>query len=124
MAPKSAHILFAFLSLLAVAVPILAASRGPLLGGWQPIHKPNAISEVADAAKFAVEDYNKKQNKSLIFVSVVKGESQVVAGTKYRLIISAKDGAAAAPHNYRAVVWYKVVEKTLHLISFQKETKA
>ncbi|KAH6768846.1 hypothetical protein C2S51_014182 [Perilla frutescens var. frutescens] len=121
MAPKSAHVVFVFLSLVAVAVPILAASRGPLIGGWQPIENANDNKEVVDVAKLAEEEYNKEKNRSLVFVSVVKGDSQVVAGIKYRLIISAKDAkAAAAPDNYRAVIWSKL-DKSIQLISFEKE---
>ncbi|XP_057765034.1 cysteine proteinase inhibitor 5-like [Salvia miltiorrhiza] len=115
MALKSIHILLAFLSLLAVS----AASRGPIVGGWHPISNPNA-PEIVEIAKFAVAEHNKEKKASLIFVSVVKGESQVVAGTNYRLVISAKDGASAAPKTYTAVVWSKVAPKSLELTSFEQ----
>ncbi|XP_047943583.1 cysteine proteinase inhibitor 1-like [Salvia hispanica] len=90
MAPKSLHILLAALSLMAVAlVPISAASRGHIVGGWKPIDNPNA-PEIVEIAKFAISEYNKQKKTALDLVSVVKGESQVVAGINYRLVISAK----------------------------------
>lgn len=125
MAPRSARILFAILSILTVVVHISAASRGPLLGGWKPIDNPNA-PEVVKIAKFAVDEHNKKQHTSLSFVSVLKGESQTVAGVNYKLEISAKDGAAAAaaaPKNYTAVVYSRVWEHYLELTSFKPATK-
>lgn len=123
MAPRSARILFAFLSILTVVVHISAASRGPLLGGWKSIDNPNA-PEVVKIAKFAVDEHNKKEHTSLRFVSVLKGESQTVAGTNYKLEISAKDGAAAAaPKNYTAVVYSRVWENYLELTSFKPTTK-
>lgn len=122
MAPRSARILFAILSILTVVVHTSAASRGPLLGGWKPIDNPNA-PEVAKIAKFAVDEHNKKQHTSLSFVSVLKGESQTVAGVNYKLEISAKDGAAAAPKNYTAVVYSRVWENYLELTSFKPATK-
>ncbi|KAG6416452.1 hypothetical protein SASPL_123882 [Salvia splendens] len=119
MAPKSLHILLAALSLMVVAlVPISAASRGRIVGGWQPIANPNA-PEILKIAKFAISEHNKQKNAALVLVSVVKGESQVVAGINYRLVISAKD-SAAAPKTYSAVVYSKPGPKSLKLTSFEK----
>ncbi|XP_047939798.1 cysteine proteinase inhibitor 1-like [Salvia hispanica] len=120
MAPKSLHILLAALSLMAVAlVPISAASRGHIVGGWKPIDNPNA-PEIVEIAKFAISEYNKQKKTALDLVSVVKGESQVVAGINYRLVISAKDASAAAPKTYSAVVYSKPGPKSLKLTSFEK----
>ncbi|KAL1560018.1 cysteine proteinase inhibitor 1-like [Salvia divinorum] len=122
MAPKSLHILLASLSLLVVALaPISAASRGHIVGGWQPIANPKA-PEIVKIAKFSVSEHNKQKNTSLVLVSVVKGESQVVAGINYRLVISAKDASAsaAAPKAYSAVVYSKAAPRSLHLTSFEK----
>ncbi|KAL1537260.1 cysteine proteinase inhibitor 5-like [Salvia divinorum] len=119
MAPKSLHILLASLSLLAVALSVSAASRGPILGGWRPIANFNA-PEIVEIAKFAVAEHNKQAHTSLVFVSVVKGESQVVAGINYRLQIFAKDGGAASPKTYSAVVYSRAAPKTLELTSFEQ----
>ncbi|KAL1537259.1 cysteine proteinase inhibitor 5-like [Salvia divinorum] len=119
MAPKSLHILLASLSILAVALPFSAASRGPLVGGWSPIADPNA-PEIVEIAKFAVSEHNKQAQASLVFVSVVKGESQVVAGMNYRLQISAKDdGGADDAKTYSAVVYSKAAPRSLELTSFE-----
>ncbi|KAK7859172.1 cysteine proteinase inhibitor 5 [Quercus suber] len=75
---------------------------GVLVGGWQPI-KNITEPHVKEIGEYAVEEYNKESKSQLKFVSVVKGETQVVAGTNYRLILATKDGALAK--NYQAVVW-------------------
>ncbi|KAL1560019.1 cysteine proteinase inhibitor 5-like [Salvia divinorum] len=108
MASKSALILLVILSVVAVAVPIVAAaSLGPRAGGWKTIANPNAAQVVA-IANFAVAEHNKEKKTSLVLVSVKKGESQVVSGMNYRFLISAKqDGATAVPNKiYSAVVYY------------------
>ncbi|KAG6394140.1 hypothetical protein SASPL_144719 [Salvia splendens] len=117
MAPKSLHILLASLSLLAIALTISAA-RGPIVGGWRPIGNSNA-PEIVEIAKFAVSEHNKQAHASLVFVTVVKGETQVVAGINYKLQISAKDGSAAAPKTYSAVVYSRAAPKSLELTSFE-----
>ncbi|KAI3456548.1 hypothetical protein Pfo_013211 [Paulownia fortunei] len=122
MAPKSPPLLFVFLSILVVSVPSEASSlprRGTIVGGWRPIDNPKD-PEVVKIAKFAVTEHNKQANATLSFVTVVKGESQVVAGMNYRLVISAKDGGAADPKNYRALVWYKPWQKFIQLLSFEE----
>lgn len=116
MAPRSVYM---FLSILVVAIPISAAALGPRVGGWKPIKDPND-AEVVMVAKFAVEEHNKKASTSLVFEKVVKGESQVVAGTNYRLDISVAGGGAASPKSYRAVVYYRPWQKYLELISFEE----
>ncbi|KAL8469148.1 hypothetical protein ACS0TY_032110 [Phlomoides rotata] len=120
MAPKSRSILFTFLSVLVLALPILGAAvgRSPLVGGWRPIADPNA-PEVVKIAKFAVDQHNKEAKTSLVFEKVVKGEQQVVAGVNYRLVISAAEGRAAAPKTYKAVVYSRSWENYQKLISFE-----
>ncbi|KAK6124302.1 hypothetical protein DH2020_041959 [Rehmannia glutinosa] len=110
-----APFLFIFLSILVVLTPNEASAytRRELYvpGGWWPIDNPKD-PEVVDVAKFAVAEHNKEANTTLSFVTVVKGEQQVVAGTNYRLDISAKDGGAAdSPKNYRAAVFSPLFKK-------------
>ncbi|GMI93265.1 hypothetical protein HRI_002995900 [Hibiscus trionum] len=52
---------------------------------------------------FAVDQYNKEGNTGLKLVAVVSGETQVVSGTNYRLILKATD--ETAPKTYQAIVW-------------------
>ncbi|XP_057765033.1 cysteine proteinase inhibitor 5-like [Salvia miltiorrhiza] len=119
MASKSAHIFFAILSVVAVTVPIVAAtSRGSKVGGWQPISNPNA-PEVVTIAKFAVAEHNKEKKASLELVSVLSASSQVVSGTNYRLVISAMDNHAATPYKSYTTVVHSSLLRSLSLISFQ-----
>ncbi|XP_073296615.1 cysteine proteinase inhibitor 5-like [Primulina huaijiensis] len=115
MAPK-------FLSLLVVAFSILLASFSieASIAGWNPISNLTD-PKVVEIGKFAVKEHNKRVNALLSFVSIVKGETQIVNGMNYRLIISATDAHAAnAESNYRVVVWDNPWRKERRLISFEK----
>ncbi|CDP09706.1 unnamed protein product [Coffea canephora] len=61
--------------------------------------------EIESLAKFAVDDYNKKQNALLEFQKVINSKEQVVAGTVYYLTIEVKDGNEKKL--YEAKVWVK-----------------
>lgn len=61
--------------------------------------------EYQDLARFAVEDYNKKQNALLEFQKLVNVKEQVVAGTLYYLTFEALDGGQKKV--YEAKVWVK-----------------
>ncbi|KAL6990665.1 hypothetical protein U1Q18_008784 [Sarracenia purpurea var. burkii] len=87
------------------------------VGRWRPIKNLNA-PEVQDVAQFAVAEHNKEASSSLEFQRVVRGETQVVSGTNYRLVIETKDGAVS--ENYEAVVWVKPWEHYRNLTSFKK----
>lgn len=87
-----------------------------IVGGWNPIRNITD-PKVVQIGKFAVDEHNKEAKIKLEFQTVIKGESQVVAGIKYRLIISAKDGDSL--HNYLAEVWDRVGGKSRILTSFE-----
>ncbi|XP_073061707.1 cysteine proteinase inhibitor 5-like [Primulina eburnea] len=116
MAPK-------FLSLLVVTFSILLVSASSIkasFSGWQAISNLNDPN-VVEIGKFAVKEHNKRVNALLSLMSIVKGETQIVNGMNYRLIISATYALAAkAESNYRMVVWDKPWKKERRLISFKK----
>ncbi|KAK4744244.1 hypothetical protein SAY87_010556 [Trapa incisa] len=112
------------LLLVVAVVPILSAAapsgeRGPLVGGWQSINDIND-PYIKEIAGFAVNEYNKQALASLKFAKVTSGESQVIAGTNYRLIIAAIDGTTT--RNYEAIVWDKPWEHFRQLTSFKPVT--
>ncbi|XP_008342560.1 cysteine proteinase inhibitor 1-like [Malus domestica] len=120
---------YCLLILAFVLLPLVAADVHPR-GGWQPIKNISDL-HVKEIAEFAVLEYNKHaqgQNK-LAFESVVQGDSQVVAGINYRLVISAKnesvvDPAVATPtSDYEGIVWEKAWEHFRQLISFHQLLK-
>ena len=106
--------------LLAAALLLLngvsAARPAVLVGGWRPIENVSD-PHVQEIGKFAVTEHNKKATASLKFQSVVSGETQVVAGTNYRLVIAAADGGAS--NKYEAVVWEKSWMNFRSLTSFK-----
>ncbi|XP_055800492.1 cysteine proteinase inhibitor 1-like [Solanum dulcamara] len=94
--------------------------REALAGDWKPI--TNITEEVTEIGQFAVDEHNKEAKTTLKFQKVIKGETQVVEGINYRLVIAAKDGDLT--HNYLAVVWEKPGEKSRSLTSFKQLLEA
>ncbi|MCD7461385.1 hypothetical protein HAX54_046013 [Datura stramonium] len=62
----------------------------------------------SEIGKFAVDQHNKESESNLVFKRVVKGEHQVVAGTHYWLVISAKDGGRRTGNDFKKFIeWCK-----------------
>ncbi|KAI4296008.1 hypothetical protein L6164_035998 [Bauhinia variegata] len=108
-----------FLLLFLLFLPLISAvgggRRGALVGGWTPI-KDIKEPHVTEIANFAVTEHNKVSGTKLKLKEVIKGETQVVAGTNYRLVLEAKDGAKI--NQYQAVVWEKSWQHYRNLTSF------
>ncbi|KAL9398047.1 hypothetical protein Peur_007008 [Populus x canadensis] len=102
------------LSLLFIAVTVVVVDAA-LLGGWSPI-KDLKDKHVVEIAEFAVAEHNKEAKSNLMLESIVKGESQVVSGRNYRLVLAVKGRANA---KYQAVVYEKPWENLKRLTSFQ-----
>lgn len=102
--------------LVLLVLPFMASVARTRPGGWQPIKGAND-PHIKEIGAFAVQEYDKTSNADLKFVTVVKGETQVVSGINYRLIVTAKDGSA--DKNYEALVWEKPWEKFRNLTSFK-----
>ncbi|KAK4398853.1 Cysteine proteinase inhibitor 5 [Sesamum angolense] len=95
MAHKSLSLLCVFLAILlasALSEASPAWKREKIVGGWRPIDNPKDP----------------------------EGESQVVSGTNFRLVIAAKDGSAAESKQYQALVWDKPWQKFRKLLSFEE----
>ncbi|KAK3218845.1 hypothetical protein Dsin_012815 [Dipteronia sinensis] len=107
-----------FFVLVVVVVPMLpaGADKEPLLGGWSPI-KDLSDPHVKEIAEFAVAEYNKQSKDGLVLKSLVSGETQVVSGMNYRLVVVA--AKKAATNHYEAVVWEKSWLNYRNLTSFK-----
>lgn len=93
-----------------------AARTEPLVGGWEPIKNLND-PYVQEIAKFAIKTHNDQAKTGLVLEKVVKGETQVVAGTNYRLVVEVKDGTNKK--SFEALVWDKPWEHSRRLSSFK-----
>ena len=95
-----------------------------LLGGYQAIKDFND-SNVRFIGEFAVYEYNKLAKNKVEFVDIVKGEYQVVTGTNYRLVISAKIKKDKYTKNYGIVVFegLPTTNPMLKLVSFKELLK-
>ncbi|KFK41155.1 hypothetical protein AALP_AA2G092800 [Arabis alpina] len=105
-----------FLLLLSVFLLSLYASSAARVGGWSPITDVKD-PHVVQIGEFAVSEYDKRSKSGLKFETVVRGETQVVAGTNYRLRVTANDGGESK--NYEAIVWEKPWLKSMNLTSFK-----
>ncbi|XP_068497992.1 cysteine proteinase inhibitor 1-like [Phaseolus vulgaris] len=104
------------LLLLSLMLVSYATRSKATLAGWEPI-KDVKEQHVVEIAEYAVSEYDKRSGTKLQLVSVLKGETQVVAGTNYRLVLKAKGGSATT--QYEAVVWEKTWVHFRNLTSFK-----
>ncbi|KAH9288654.1 hypothetical protein KI387_032771, partial [Taxus chinensis] len=79
--------------------------------------------EVA-AARFAVDEYNKRQNDDLSYERVVKAERLLVAGSKYYLIMEVKKKEREELKICKAEVWDRpwLKQKQLKVFEFKRPT--
>ncbi|XVE50998.1 hypothetical protein DITRI_Ditri02bG0002200 [Diplodiscus trichospermus] len=112
---QNSRFLILLLSLLFLPIIFSDARKDAVVGGWTQIEniKDPHVTEIAE---FAVSEYNNQSKTSLKLVKVVKGETQVVAGTNYRLVLKATDGSATK--TYQAIVWEKPWQNFRKLTSF------
>ncbi|XVF26181.1 hypothetical protein REPUB_Repub13aG0277000 [Reevesia pubescens] len=115
MHQNSRFLTLLLLSLIFLPIIFSDARKGDLLGGWTPIQNIKD-PHVIEIAEFAVAEYNKRSKTSLKLLKVVEGETQVVSGTNYRLVLKATDGTATKA--YQAVVWEKAWQNFRNLTSF------
>lgn len=87
-----------------------------LPGGWTPIDDPKD-AHIQQLGEYAVSEHNKAAKTNLHFQQVVSGETQVVAGANYRLLIAA--GLGGITNRYEAVVWEKTWSGFRNLTSFK-----
>ncbi|XP_038695524.1 cysteine proteinase inhibitor 6-like [Tripterygium wilfordii] len=72
-------------------------------GGVYDCHGALNSAEIESLARFAVQEFNKKENALLEFARVLKVREQVVAGMMYYLTLEAMD--AGKKKIYEAEVW-------------------
>uniref|UniRef100_M4DLH7 Cystatin domain-containing protein n=1 Tax=Brassica campestris TaxID=3711 RepID=M4DLH7_BRACM len=98
----------------------LTSFKPAMLTRKQLRHKALTTQKIGE---FAVSEYDKQSKSGLKFVEVVSGESQIVAGMNYRLIVAANEGIPIARNGeskkYEAIVWDKPWLKSMNLTSFK-----
>lgn len=86
-----------FLALIGLLLPLmlLAATPPPAIpGGLKRIPKENiGDPRLKLMAEFAVSMYNLRTHKKLVVERVIRGETQMVEGQNYQLVVLAKDGS-------------------------------
>ncbi|KAG5602690.1 hypothetical protein H5410_034060 [Solanum commersonii] len=86
------------------------------LGGIINVPFPNN-PEFLDLARFAVQDFNKKENAHLEFVENLNVKEQLVAGMLYYITLAAID--AGKKKIYEAKIWFKEWENFKKVIEFK-----
>ncbi|KEH29507.1 putative Cystatin domain-containing protein [Medicago truncatula] len=105
-----------FQSLVPVLLVLLAyvARIQAIEDGYSPIGNIND-PHVIEIANFAVTEFDKKSGATIKFEKIIKGESQIVHGTNYRLTFSAKIDSLTKV--YEAIVYEN--KSTRKLTSFR-----
>lgn len=87
-----------------------------LVGGYEPIQN-DAISSpyIQSLGEYAVNEHNRQAKSNLKFQKVTSGFFQIVAGTNYKLHLTAINGAISS--TYETIV-YKDLKDISHLITF------
>jgi len=91
------------------------ARKNIATGGWSPIKNIND-PHVTEIANYAVTEHDKQSGQKLKLEKVIKGETQIVSGVNYRLVIAATDGSSSK--NYEAIVLEKEWQHFRSLTSF------
>lgn len=76
--------------MLCAAAPSTQAQEPPLAGGYS--ERPTTDRRVAAAAAFAVRERGRRTGRRVTLVSILRAETQVVAGLNYRLLLSVREG--------------------------------
>ncbi|XP_050238505.1 cysteine proteinase inhibitor-like [Mercurialis annua] len=77
-----------------------------LVGGISEVEGSANSVEIDALARFAVDDYNNKQNALLEYKKVVNAKQQVVAGLMHYLTLEVMDGGHKKL--YEAKIWEKL----------------
>ncbi|CAA6659170.1 unnamed protein product [Spirodela intermedia] len=90
-------------------------SQSTIPGRFYPIEVVND-PHIQEIGEFAVSENNKQSGVQLVFIRVISGEKQVVAGINFRLVVEAKEGEAV--HQYETLVYEQVWTGYRQLTSF------
>jgi cystatin-C len=92
---------------LAAAGSSLIAAEAPRPGGYTAA--PAKSKDVVKAARFAVEAHARSltNGPALALERIASAESQVVAGTNYRLLLVVREGREKKERSAEAVVWWQ-----------------
>ncbi|KAL5101246.1 hypothetical protein RYX36_005573 [Vicia faba] len=73
-----------------------------ITGGWNPIENIKD-PHVLEIAQFAVTEQQKQSGVKLSLVEIINGETQIVAGVNYRLVLTASDGSVTKKYQAQVV---------------------
>ena len=101
-----------------IGVPALSAPPVPppmpqIVGGWHEVPGPQLQAQVGEAARFGVSRLPKPHGA---LQKIIGAETQVVAGTNYRMLVQLTGGA-----KWRLQVWKKL-DGTMQLTASKRET--
>ncbi|MQM23601.1 hypothetical protein Taro_056669 [Colocasia esculenta] len=106
--------------LLSVATALVSPMASAQVDSNTPSDDINIILD--EAAKFAVEAYNKQKGTALVYIRVVRFEVQIVSGINFKIVVEVAD--AGVKKAYEAVVHVdKEGLSPLMLVSFHLVVK-
>ncbi|XP_022927105.1 cysteine proteinase inhibitor 1-like [Cucurbita moschata] len=107
------------LYVLSLSSLVAATQRLDLAGSYKPI-KNIDDPKIQSLGEFAVNEHNKQAKTQLKFQKVISGEMQIVAGTNYKLQLTALEGTSSG--TYGTLVFTDLNNKN-NLINFYDVSK-
>lgn len=111
---NSKHLLaaLALIAAPALAAPPIPPPAPPIVGGWHEVPGPMLRAQVGEAARFGVSKLPKPHGR---LKRIIGAETQVVAGTNYRMLVQLTGGA-----KWRLQVWKKL-DGTMELTGSKRD---
>lgn len=97
----------------ALSAPPVPPPMPPIVGGWHEVPSSQLQAQVGEAARFGVSRLPKPHGA---LQKIIGAETQVVAGTNYRMLVQLTGGA-----KWRLQVWKKL-DGTMQLTASKRET--
>ncbi|KAI3961605.1 hypothetical protein MKW92_032799 [Papaver armeniacum] len=116
--PLSSSFLTISIILFICFLSLSSSSVNGLPGGKFPVKDVKTNKEIQKVGKYAVDEYNRKFGKALIFKEVVEAQKQVIAGFKYFLKISAIENGKPNLYDALVILLASTRPPTYSLVSF------
>ena len=79
-----------------------------LINGIVKVENRNALEKAEDAARFAVKQYNEKENANWEFLKILNLNMEPAAGSMYYITLEAKNTSNNEVNHYQAKVWARI----------------
>ena len=79
-----------------------------LVNGIVKVENRNALEKAEDAARFAVKQYNEKENANWELLKILNLKMEPAAGSMFYIILEAKNTSNNEVNHYKGKVWARI----------------